>query len=255
MNDDADDKAQECPKRYEGGPHRWEPGAPGDPDWCYYCEALRAVLPGGVEGAVAKDRVRARSRADDKAQGERVLHAGECEQALAWLRSGRNIHEQWAAFIESGQECPAELGDAAWHRQRIEGYNRVIGLLAHLATLLAAKGEECERAKDAMAHVVREMHETFAERDALWAHAYDRKLAERDAALARVEALRGEVRAREDGRSHADCTCGLRALLTDQPAATKASASEIEAAAGVTDEDREIGKAALRAAQAGREEG
>ena len=30
-----------CTKRWEGGPCRWEPGAPGDPDWCYYCERLR----------------------------------------------------------------------------------------------------------------------------------------------------------------------------------------------------------------------
>lgn len=32
---------EECPERLEDGPHRWEPGAPGTPDWCYYCEKDR----------------------------------------------------------------------------------------------------------------------------------------------------------------------------------------------------------------------
>lgn len=30
-----------CPGRWEGGPCRWEPGAPGEPDWCYYCERTK----------------------------------------------------------------------------------------------------------------------------------------------------------------------------------------------------------------------
>lgn len=35
----------ECMVRLEGGPHVWEPGAPGEPDWCYYCEATRPAEP------------------------------------------------------------------------------------------------------------------------------------------------------------------------------------------------------------------
>lgn len=35
----------ECDERREGGPHRRTPGAPGDPDWCYYCERLRSHEP------------------------------------------------------------------------------------------------------------------------------------------------------------------------------------------------------------------
>jgi hypothetical protein len=33
-----------CPDRLEIGPHRWTPGAPGSPDWCYFCEKERSVL-------------------------------------------------------------------------------------------------------------------------------------------------------------------------------------------------------------------
>lgn len=41
----------ECPKRWEGGPCRWEPGAPGESEWCYYCERLRidAITPEWVQ--------------------------------------------------------------------------------------------------------------------------------------------------------------------------------------------------------------
>jgi hypothetical protein len=39
----------------EGGPHRWEPGAPGSPDWCYYCEKLKTDRPGALRPMVAGD--------------------------------------------------------------------------------------------------------------------------------------------------------------------------------------------------------
>lgn len=37
-----DEPGDECPERLEGGPHCWEPGAPGDPDWCWFCEVERS---------------------------------------------------------------------------------------------------------------------------------------------------------------------------------------------------------------------
>lgn len=39
----------DCTKRLEGGPCRWTPGAPGDPDWCYYCERLKTSFVAAKE--------------------------------------------------------------------------------------------------------------------------------------------------------------------------------------------------------------
>lgn len=40
-------QVEECEARFEGGPCRWEPGAPGSPDWCYYCERERPWVASG----------------------------------------------------------------------------------------------------------------------------------------------------------------------------------------------------------------
>lgn len=32
---------EDCPDRWESGPHVWMPGMCGEPDWCYYCETER----------------------------------------------------------------------------------------------------------------------------------------------------------------------------------------------------------------------
>ncbi len=35
---------RECPARWEGGPHRWEPfDANGEREFCYYCDKMRDV--------------------------------------------------------------------------------------------------------------------------------------------------------------------------------------------------------------------
>lgn len=41
-------QAEPCPRRQEGGPCRWEPGPPGSPDWCYYCERERPAGEGAL---------------------------------------------------------------------------------------------------------------------------------------------------------------------------------------------------------------
>lgn len=43
--------ADECPSRWEGGSHKWEPGAPGSPDWFWFCETERLSEDESFEGA------------------------------------------------------------------------------------------------------------------------------------------------------------------------------------------------------------
>lgn len=53
-----------CPERPEDGPHVWVEGAPGCPDWCWFCEIERPEVQ--EQGATAADQSEAASDAQEK---------------------------------------------------------------------------------------------------------------------------------------------------------------------------------------------